>query len=404
MKKLEDYYWICPEPFSGLGTSSSGQFRPCCLISEKIRELPEEEKCYSNTHSFKSFHDSKFMKRLKNAMKNGGDDDCLNTYCSKCVHMEKVGVTSHRQMYLNKFDNKFADKKHELETIIHEDILPTFIHTVQLNNLSGNYCNLTCNMCSEVFSSSILNEKIKLNEPISIVQVNNSKKIKTVIKQDNCEEFTNELQHLLNNSLEIKFSGGEPLLSKENYKLLELCDNENTIIKVSTNGTIDPTKFITLCKKFKTVKVDISIEGVRNVHEYIRYPSKWNAIVNNYKKLILSNIKPTFVTTINALNVGRLHEILEVLPENKVSFSSLVTNNFYSLNSIPPDIKEVYLKRLIAFKHFKQKQTLIDYLNNTEYNEQDMVKMIQHIKRRDGIRGTNLLSVFPEWTSYYERY
>jgi MoaA/NifB/PqqE/SkfB family radical SAM enzyme len=173
---------------------------------------------------------------------------------------------------------------------------------------------------------------------------------------------------------------------------------------VSTNGTIDPTKFITLCKKFKTVKVDISIEGVRNVHEYIRYPSKWNTIVNNYKKLILSNIKPTFVTTINALNVGRLHEILEVLPENKVSFSSLVTNNFYSLNSIPPDIKDVYLKRLSGFKYFKQKQTLIDYLNNTEYNEQDMVQMIQHIKRRDKLRGTNLLDVFPEWKEYYERY
>ena len=110
------------------------------------------------------------------------------------------------------------------------------------------------------------------------------------------------------------------------------------------------------------------------------------------------------MTTINALNVGRLHEILEVLPENKVSFSSLVTNNFYSLNSIPPDIKDVYLKRLSGFKYFKQKQTLIDYLNNTEYNEQDMVQMIQHIKRRDKLRGTNLLDVFPEWKEYYERY
>jgi hypothetical protein len=65
MKTLKDYYWICPEPFSGLGTSSSGQFRPCCLISEKIRELPEEEKCYSNTHSFKSFHKFTIMKGFK---------------------------------------------------------------------------------------------------------------------------------------------------------------------------------------------------------------------------------------------------------------------------------------------------------------------------------------------------
>ena len=37
---------------------------------------------------------------------------------------------------------------------------------------------------------------------------------------------------------------------------------------------------------------------------------------------------------------------------------------------------------------------LIKYLENAEYNETDMWKMLRHIKRRDRLRGTNLLKVF----------
>ena len=77
---------------------------------------------------------------------------------------------------------------------------------------------------------------------------------------------------------------------------------------------------------------------------------------------------------------------------------SPVTNNFYSLNSIPYDIREIYLDKLYQTGH----SDLIKYLENAEYNETDMWKMLRHIKRRDRLRSTNLLDVFPEWKKYYE--
>ena len=43
----------------------------------------------------------------------------------------------------------------------------------------------------------------------------------------------------------------------------------------------------------------------------------------------------------------------------------------------------------------KSATDLIKYLENAEYNETDMWKMLRHIKRRDRLRGTNLLDVFP---------
>ena len=75
-----------------------------------------------------------------------------------------------------------------------------------------------------------------------------------------------------------------------------------------------------------------------------------------------------------------------------------VTNNFYSVNSIPDDIKEIYLNKL-----YEEGATdLINYLEHAEYNETDMWKMLRHLKRRDRLRKTNLLDVFPEWKKYYE--
>jgi sulfatase maturation enzyme AslB (radical SAM superfamily) len=404
MKKLEEYNWICPEPFTGITTTTNGQFRPCCVVSDEFRTIPVDQMYYSHQHDFQSFYNGHFMKRLRTAMKTDTDTDFLNTYCSKCIKEETSGNRSSRQWYLSRFDNIFKSNKNELETIIHNETFPTFFHTMQLNNLSGNYCNLSCNMCSEHFSSSILNEKIKLNEPITVIANTVNGKLSPLIKQDNSEQFTQELKGILSNTLEIKFAGGEPLLSKENYELLSLCDNKDTVIRIITNGTVNPSKFINICKKFKQVHVNISIEGIGAVNNYIRYSSNWVDIVDSYKKFLQAGYKVTFVTTVNSINIGSLADILNVIPEKHVSFASLVDNNFYSLNSIPPDIKDVYLKRLKLFKPFNQKDRLINFLENCTYVETDMIEMIQHIKRRDKLRGTNLLNVFPEWKEYYDRY
>ena len=32
MKKLEDYEWICPEPFANLMTTTDSRYIPCCAL------------------------------------------------------------------------------------------------------------------------------------------------------------------------------------------------------------------------------------------------------------------------------------------------------------------------------------------------------------------------------------
>ena len=33
IKKLEDYEWMCPEPFTNILTTTYGHFIPCCVLN-----------------------------------------------------------------------------------------------------------------------------------------------------------------------------------------------------------------------------------------------------------------------------------------------------------------------------------------------------------------------------------
>ncbi len=399
-KKLEDYEWICPEPFVGVYTTTTGQFRPCCTMPKYLN--PEQTEKYNvDTSTHKEFYNSEFMHSLRTALKNN-DRSFLDNYCNICKTVEDSGGVSSRKYYVNKFNELFYDKKEELELIIENNLEPSFHSTVQLDSLGGNYCNLSCSMCGERASSSLLKEKLELKEevyaPITFV---NSKQ-RYLIKPKNSPDFLEEIPSFVNNCKEIKFVGGEPLLCKEIYDLMNICEKKSeTIVRITTNGTINPEKFISFAKAFKKVVVNISIEGYGKVNDYIRYPSNWDDILLNYDKFCEAGFVVSFVTTINALNISRLYQIPLNLPNVKYGFNSFVGNNFYSINSIPEELKTQYILLLSKKRNFLGVDNLILYLNNSKFNENEMIGMLKHIKRRDVFRGTNLLSVFPEWRPYY---
>jgi MoaA/NifB/PqqE/SkfB family radical SAM enzyme len=403
--KLEDYPWMCPEPFTNINVTTTGRFRPCCIMASNGEEAPHfKDKIYNiNEHTYKEFYNSDFMKRLRSAMKTGEDVEFLKDVCSVCEVQECSGNESRRQFYLKKFDKELSHRKKELEHIIENDSAPTFFHSMEMDGLGGNYCNLSCSMCHEYSSSGVMGDKIKLGEKITIPLKMVNDKPSPLIKSTPCEEFNLELPTLVQNLDELKLVGGEPLIIKEIYELMDMIkDPSKTNLRISTNGTIDPSKFIESAKRFKSVTVNVSIDGFGKVNDYIRYPSDWNTILRTYLQFRkTTNFRTSFVTTINALNIERLHEIAIRFPKKSYYFASYVGNNFYSINSIPDDIKKRNLEILNKHKHLDQVSILIRLLENCVYNEQEMKDMLEHIKRRDRLRGTNLLDVFPEWRPYY---
>jgi len=406
MKKLKDYHWICPEPFANLHTQS-GIPKPCCVM------CPEEgaDQYINSTDvktvkeiSFEEYWNSSYLKRLRNAMKNGGDDDILNKICSVCVHQEKAGTKSHRQFYIERFENDFSHIKADIEKTIESEDLPSVLYSVELDHLVGNACNLSCAYCSPFESSSYDKESVKLGEN----PPNDFDFQKTVSQTINSYRdadtgFNKDLHKLVNMAEEIKFAGGEPLLSKKVYEVFEMVEKpEQKQIRVVTNGTKSVDKFIEKTKNFKKVTVNMSIEGIGEFNEYIRYPTTWNSVQENVCKFMGSKHINFYLTpTHNAISLGRLHELCDFFGDDIVTTGSIVMNNFYSLSSVPPDIKDLYLNKLYQYGKYNVVKFAIRYLENANFNEKEMYSMLAHIKRRDKLREMCLLDHVPEWTEYY---
>lgn len=383
MKKLEDYEWICPEPFTNLFTTPSGHYVPCCAIDyTELFKNYGDELSETGKHTIDDYLNSDFLKKMRKAMKEN-DKDFLKDICKNCIKSEQVGNRSHRQWYLQRFiQDEFTHKKQELERLIHEESYPTFLHSVEALSIGGNYCNLACNMCGSGNSSKYNSEAIKLGEEKNMQS-----------QPVNYKKFYDDLYKF--NVLEFKFTGGEPLLIKKHYEVMSK-QSRDTIIRIITNGTVNPKKLITTLEGFKKVIINVSAEGPKDVTNYIRHGSDFDIVLKHYDMMQdVWGDDVMFTATINALNISRIPELLKL---RKGHAGSPVTNNFYSVNSIPDDIKEIYLQKLYEEGEYD----LIKYLQNSEYNETDMWKMLMHIKGRDRLRGTNLLEVFPEWKKYYE--
>ena len=70
----------------------------------------------------------------------------------------------------------------------------------------------------------------------------------------------------------------------------------------------------------------------------------------------------------------------------------------------------VIMKSILLFleKYYrdyrKETDTIITYLENIEYDETQMIRMLQDTRDRDKYRGTCLTDLFPEWRNYYEKF
>tara|TARA_Y100000004_G_scaffold113787_1_gene127801 strand:+ start:2949 stop:4142 length:1194 start_codon:yes stop_codon:yes gene_type:complete len=396
MKKLQDYKWMCPQPFANVSTDPYGVWQPCCTaqFDERLSSDEDWEKLLTKkdlknvkTDSFTDYYRSDYMTKVRDAFRKG-DKDFLSDMCKQCIKSEEYGLQSPRTVSLEKFNNEFKHKKSELERIIEEDCEPTFFESPMLISLGGNLCNLKCGMCHDFVSSARKAESMKLGE---------IEKSSALLVPEHCDEFYKDLDFIIDNSLEFELPQAEPLLVEYNYEILKRL-KEGCKLKVVTNGTINTDRFISLAKHLDAT-VNISIEGGKDVNTYIRYPSKWETIIENYDKLD-KHFDVSFISTINSLNIGKFTQLKKDIGHRKWNQGSVIVNNRpYTLSAIPNDVKEIYLNDCYEFGM----PELISYLEDSVYDEKVMTELMQHCKRRDTLRGTYLPDVFPEWKKYYEK-
>ena len=135
----------------------------------------------------------------------------------------------------------------------------------------------------------------------------------------------------------IKLLGGEPVIQPEVIKILNNIDN-HARIQITTNGYNFNNNFIKSIKN-KNVHFYISLDGIEEVYEYIRYPGKWYVVNQNIIFLLENNYPVTLKFVVQFYNIFKLGKILEYCdnllkkyPNNLKFFFSPVNEEYLHFN------------------------------------------------------------------------
>ena len=273
----------CVYAHGAVCVSTDGFVKPCCHLKIGKTKPPY----WTQNH-----REHPWWKSLLHNLDNGIKDE----RCQKCWDLEDLDNPSMRM-------NTSGNYSH------HAVVNTTPWSYVDLK--LGSKCNLMCNMCDANVSSLIAKEQWEnVNEKWLKKSATNdiNKDWSPYVKEGRAWReykragFTDELQWWQNpkfydkikeNAKDIrtlKFTGGEPTLIPQVHEImdymLESGHADHINIVITTNGTYKGTDIYEKMCRFKSARVNLSVDGTGAVYNYIRYPHTWNRWENNTKKLI----------------------------------------------------------------------------------------------------------------------
>jgi len=414
--------FFCPEAYAGLRADTSGGYKPCCVFKGNIGSTEESSPI--------EVMNGKPAKKLRKAF-DEQDMSYIKHHCSSCLDLEGKGLKSRRLEAIENYEQgKYKGNDEKLQQAIDEP--GSFFHSIELPARTGNYCNLKCAMCQPICSSAFAKEVVELGDT-SPNDETHFKIIKSVTDEKglnpykwtwkHTDNFDSHVEKILENLLEFKFSGGEPLAAKWNYdillKAIEMDRAKDILLQFNSNCTLtSPVKakekvsIFDIVKHFKNVQMNVSIEGWGVKNDYIRYPSDFNVVLDNARRFAsIDNVDVTFVSTVNAINIVDVGEIYlnsskysEFKPAVAVNYVDELDPSFMHINAIPDTVKEQYLDTMYQYPSeiSSYLAPYVGMLENHKWNPNLTEKMLSRIVARDKLRGQCLLDHWPEWSEYYE--
>jgi MoaA/NifB/PqqE/SkfB family radical SAM enzyme len=425
---------FCPLPWIHLATRPNGDVRVCCTANasgagevdlKEVGLIMQDGNIMNlRDHSIEEVWNSSQMKTTRLQMLNGQ----IPASCNKCFEEESKGIVSKRQ-----WETVVWKERLDIDSIVatteEDGSLPVSIPYFDLR--LGNLCQLKCIMCSPHDSSAWIKDW-KIQYP----------KYKTFeLKQDQHWDdrnrdytwyqkgsFLDDMRDQANYIKELYFAGGEPLLIPEHYKILEFMVEtgaaKNCVLRYNSNGLELPEKLFELWNHFKQVKFNFSIDAVGDKNYYIRYPSEWNTVVENLRRLdnTPDHIIVNIACAVQLLNVLYLPDLLEWKQQQNfkkiskedgagmIGLHLVYLPSYLNVRVLPAHLKELVTEKLTLFinnitdERFltdpmgKQRwEGLIKYLNQEDWSSK-LPALREYIEVCDRTRGLNFKETFPELT------
>ena len=359
-------------PFTGLATREDGAIQACCR-SHPIGFIQD--------NSLEEIWNGDKLKRIRYQVLNNE-----RPYeCDACFKAEDQGVESLRQRHI-------AGKIPEARITLYPNALdalgPNYEMPFEIPSIElklNNLCNLKCRMCHPMDSTAWndwdqVEDFYKKTDNIlfHLVEKHDLKNKPHLDKFQDSPEWWANLEKLLPYFRRVEFAGGEPLMDPQHYRILDMLApyGDQIEIKYATNLTTLGKNYRTVWDywpKFKSVAVNVSIDGINTSYEYIRGNASWVELVQNIKQIqTIKNVRRIVgAVTVQISNVLVLDKIIKYfLDDIGIIFHShrVTYPEVLSAQVLPRELQVLAITKLNVlkeqvheFKMVKEHPELLEY-------------------------------------------
>lgn len=349
--------------------------------------------------------------------------------CDYCWKIEDTPGEHISDRFIKSIDNWAYDLFDETFNLpwTHK-VSPTYVEVIFSSD-----CNLNCAYCSADVSSSIAREMEKFGP---YPKIKNTHRVQNVpeIKDNNpyVEAFWKWFPEIVPTLRNFRITGGEPLLSKNTFKVLDYLEEHpapNLTLAVNTNlsySSVQLQRFLAqvkvlLAKKaIKSFGIFTSLDGFGEQAAYIRRGLDIEKFKENIN-LIASTLPETEIVlmcTYNILSITSFRNFIHWVKDLKKSGVKITLDIAYLNNPtyLAPNLADLslravmnddleFLKSLPEFSNYEiQKyERIVSWVNSVEISKKlfpQMADFHRFISEYDRRFNSNFLETFPDYQNF----
>ena len=404
-RKLTHSETFCMLPWMHMHAFPDGRVYPCCLADywHPVGDLRK------NTMR-EVWNQDKYKAMRVNML---ADKPCKE--CTKCYEQEKHGAFSMRNDANRNYGHLIGEIANTQEDGTNEEFKIRY-WDVRFSNL----CNFRCRSCGPIFSSNWYNDHVKLYNRKPDVLGRDMERVEYAAGDEDAMErqMVEHVPYLE----QVYFAGGEPLIMKEHYILLEkLIEAGKTDIRLQYNTNFSELRFkdkhvFEYWKHFKNISVGASLDGMGAQAELIRKGADWKQTVENRERMMIEVPHVDFyvsstVSSMNVLHVLDFHK--EWTKLGLVQAKDWNINLCQSPDWYRPDIFPTWFKEEVIYPAYEEHiawlepqdtlkrattgyQSLVSLMKGNDASSQ-WPRFVEECVKLDAVRGEDFWATFPEF-------
>ena len=403
-QRLTESKTFCMLPWMHMHAFPDGRAYPCCL-SDYWHPVGDLRK---NTMA-EVWNQDKYKTMRVNML---ADKPCVE--CTKCYEQESHGAFSMR----NDSNRNYGHHIGEVDATLADGTNPDFkirYWDVRFSNL----CNFSCRSCGPIFSSNWYNDHVKLynRKPDVLGREMARVEYTTGDEDDMIAQMMPHIPYLE----QVYFAGGEPLIMKEHYFMLEkLIEAGKTDIRLQYNTNFSELHFkdkhvLEYWKHFKNISVGASLDAMGERAELMRKGTDWAQAVDNRRRMMAEVPHVDFyvsatVSSMNVLHVLDFHRYWAeqgLIAAKDFNVNICQSPEWYRADIFPQEFKDSVIKPAYqahiawlepqdslqrATNGFK---SMLSFIMGNDASER-FPQFVAETAKLDGIRNEDFWTVFPE--------